>query len=251
MRRSFSLSTTLIAVFVAAILVCPSYAAVEGSFQRTLNVTGPVDLDVTTGSGSISVRTGSSNSVQVTGHIKATDWFSTTARDRVQRLEQNPPIQQSGNTIRIGHIQDSDLRRNISISYELVVPPDTQLKSDTGSGSQTVEGIRGELEIHSGSGSLKVSNTGNTVRADTGSGSITIDTVKGNVRARTGSGSIHATDIAGGFEGNTGSGSIHLEQTAPGAVRAETGSGDMELNGVRGSLEARAGSGGIRADGDP
>ncbi len=232
-------------------LAVPAYAAIEGSFQRTLTVSGPVDLDIETGSGSITVRTGSSDKVEVTGHIRATEWFSSSARDRVQRLEQNPPIQQSGNTIHIGHIEDPDLRRNISISYDVAVPPQTQLKSSTGSGSQTVQGIQGDLDIHSGSGSLTVSNVSSTVRADTGSGSITLDHVKGNVRSHTGSGSIHATDIAGGFEGNTGSGSIHLQQSAPGAVKAETGSGDVELSGVRGSLEARAGSGGIRAEGDP
>ncbi len=239
------------AVFVLTILCLPSYAAVEGSFQRTLKVSGSVDLDVHTGSGSITVRTGSSDTVEVTGHIRATEWFSSSARDRVHQIEQNPPIQQSGNSIRIGHVSDWNLLRNISISYEIVVPAETRLKSETGSGSQTIDGVNGDLDVHSGSGSLKIGNASATVRADTGSGSITIDHVKGNVHAKTGSGSIHATDVAGGFEGNTGSGSIHLEQTAPGAVRAETGSGDMELNGVRGSLEARAGSGGIRADGDP
>ncbi len=131
-----------VAACLAAVLVMPAYAAVEGSFQRTLNVSGAVDLDVNTGSGSITVRTGSSDKVEIKGQIRATEWFSSSARDRVQRIEQNPPIQQSGNSIRIGHIEDPDLRRNISISYEIVVPPDTELKSQTGSGTQTVVGIR-------------------------------------------------------------------------------------------------------------
>src|SRR5690348_10031178 len=251
MRRQTTSKLSLGLLVITIALAAPAYAAVEGSFQRTLKVNGHVDLDINTGSGSITVRAGATDTVEVTGHIRATEWFSSSARERVQRLEQNPPIQQSGNSIRIGHIEDSDLRRNISISYEVVVPSDTQLKAEAGSGSQSVDGIHGDVDIHTGSGSLKVSNTSSTVRADSGSGSITIDHIKGDVRARTGSGSIHATDIAGGFEGNTGSGSIHLEQTAPGAVRAETGSGDMELNGVRGSLEARAGSGDVRAGGDP
>jgi DUF4097 and DUF4098 domain-containing protein YvlB len=249
--RITSSFVALLVLLLSAMAATPSQAAVEGSFQRTLTVNGAVDLDINTGSGSITVRTGSSDSVAVTGHIRATEWFDRSAREKVQRLESNPPIQQSGNSIHIGHIEDPELKRNISISYEVVVPADTRLKSETGSGSQTIDGIRGDSDVHSGSGSLKIANTGSTVRADTGSGSITVDHVGGNVRARTGSGSIHATEIAGGFEGNTGSGSIHLEQAAPGAVRVETGSGDMELRGVRGSLEARAGSGSIRADGDP
>ena len=240
------------AALAAAVLLgyLPAAAAVEGSFQRTLNVSGPVDIDISTGSGSITVRAGGSDTVEVRGRIRASDW-SGNAAEKVRQLEANPPIQQSGNSIHIGHIEDPELRRNISISYELTVPAETELKAHSGSGNQTVDGIRGPLEVNAGSGSVKVSNIGGTVRADTGSGNIDIDRVKGNVRAHAGSGSIRATDVAGGFEANTGSGRITLSQTAPGAVRAETGSGGMELRGVRGSLEARAGSGDIRAEGDP
>lgn len=239
--------------FVLALLAMsvPALAA-EGLFQRTLQVTGPVHLDVSTGSGSVQVRTGGSGQVQVTGHIRATDWlFGSNAEEKIKRLEANPPIQQSGNDIRIGHIEDSDLRRNVAISYEIVVPPQTQLNSHTGSGNQTIDGIAGPLEVSTGSGDLRVSNIGNTVRADAGSGGVNLDHVKGSVYAKTGSGSIRATDIAGGFEGSSGSGHITLDQTAPGAVRADTGSGGMDLSGVRGSLEAKAGSGEISADGTP
>lgn len=247
-------SPTLWGVIIVS-LVClqPTLAAAssEGSFQRTLQVTGPVNLDLTTGSGSVNVRTGSSSQVEITGRIKATNWFGGDAEARVKRIEANPPIQQSGNDIRIGHMDDSELLHNISISYDLVVPAETQLHSHTGSGSQSVEGLHRQIEIESGSGSLKISDIGDTVRAETGSGGIDIDRVKGNVRTKAGSGSIRATDIAGGFEGRTGSGHITLEQTAPGSVRADTGSGGMELRGVQGSLEAEAGSGTITAEGNP
>jgi DUF4097 and DUF4098 domain-containing protein YvlB len=228
----------------------PLFAA-EGEFQRTLSVNGAVNIDLSTGSGSVQVHAGSSNQVQVTGHIKATDWFSSGSEERIKRIQANPPIQQSGNSIRIGHLDDPDLRHNISISYELTVPAETQLRSETGSGNQTIDGIKGIVETQAGSGGLRISNIGNSVRASTGSGNIDIDRVQGSVRAKAGSGSIHATEIAGGFEAETGSGRVTLEQTAPGTVRVGTGSGGMELHGVHGSLEAHAGSGGIRADGDP
>jgi hypothetical protein len=197
---------------------------------------------VTTGSGSIQVHTGNSNQVQVTGHIKATEWFGD-AEGKVKRLEDNPPVQQSGNDIRVGHIDDPDLRHNISISYEIAVPAETQLRAHSGSGNQSVEGISGPLQVDTGSGELKISDIGAHVQADTGSGRIVIDRVKGDVHAKAGSGSIRATEIAGGFEADTGSGHISLQQSAPGSVRAETGSGGVELHDVRGSLAAKAGSG--------
>ena len=254
MERHFD--RALIVAAVSAVMLISAVratAAAQGDFERTLQVSGPVNLDINTGSGNIDVKTGTANQVRVIGHIRASDWFTSGggAEERVKRLQANPPIQQSGNDIRIGHIDDPDLRKNVSISYELTVPAQTQLHSQTGSGNQVIDGVAGIVEASSGSGGLKISNIGNTLRAQTGSGSIDIDDVKGNVRARAGRGSIRAAGVGGGFEASTGSGHIRLQQTAPGAVRADTGSGGMELHGVRGSLEARAGSGGIRADGDP
>jgi DUF4097 and DUF4098 domain-containing protein YvlB len=241
---------------IVAALIClpalPAAAAAEGSFQRALQVTGPVHLDLTTGSGDVEVHTGNSNQVRVTGHIRASEWFGgNNVEEKIKRLEANPPIQQSGNDIRIGHIDDPELRHNISISYEVVVPSETDLRMQTGSGEQKVEGIRGPLDVSSGSGSLKISAIGDRVHAETGSGDIDIKRVKGNVHAKTGSGSIDASDIAGAFEANSGSGHITLQQTAPGSVRVDTGSGGMELHGVEGSLEAKAGSGTIQAEGSP
>lgn len=243
--------SVVLVLFLVAAAELPAAASSEGSFQRTLQVTGPVNLDLNTGSGSVNVRTGSSSEVRVTGHVKVTNWFGGDADERVKRIEANPPIQQNGNDIRIGHTSESELLHNTSISYDLIVPPETELRSHTGSGSQEVEGLRRSVEIESGSGNLKLSDIGDTVRAETGSGDIAVGRVKGNVRTKAGSGSIRATDIAGGFEGHTGSGHIALEQTASGSVHADTGSGGMELRGVQGSLEAQAGSGSISAEGNP
>src|ERR1700676_1818764 len=140
-------------LFLLAVARLDAAASSEGSFQRTLQVTGPVNLDLTTGSGSVNVRTGNSSEGQVTGHIKVTNWFGSDGDERVKRIEANPPVQQSGNDIRIGHVDDAQLRY-ISISYDLIVPVETQLHSHTGSGSQSVEGIQKRIEIESGSGNL-------------------------------------------------------------------------------------------------
>lgn len=225
-------------------------AAARGDFQRTLQVNGNVNLEVETGSGSITVRSGSSNEVRITGHIQATEWFGGNADEKVKKLQNNPPIQQSGNDIRIGHIDDPELKHNISISYEVTVPAASQVHASTGSGNQDVAGVSGPVEASSGSGEVHIADIGSGVRAHTGSGNLDLTGIKGSVFARTGSGEIHASSIAGGFDGQTGSGHLTLEQTAPGAVRAETGSGGLELKNVRGSLQAQAGSGDIKADGE-
>jgi DUF4097 and DUF4098 domain-containing protein YvlB len=245
-------SRRLVSVATASLAFCalPAFGSARGEFDRTLQVNGTVNLQIETGSGSIEVHRGGSSQVHVVGHIYASEWFDSGAEERVKKIESNPPIQQSGNDIRIGHIDDPELKHNISISYEVTVPAGTQLRASSGSGSQSISDINGPIEANTGSGSLKVSSIGSGVRARTGSGSIEIDGAKGSVYAHTGSGSIHAMNIAGGFDGETGSGHLTLEQSAPGSVRAQTGSGGLELRNVKGSLEAQAGSGNIRVDGE-
>lgn len=235
---------------VAVVMLASASALGDCSFERTLKVTGPVNMQIETGSGSVDVHPGGTSEVRICGHVRASSWFGSS-EDAVKRISENPPIQQSGNDIRIGHIDDPELRRGISISYEVVTPPATQLHSSSGSGSQTLAGIAGPLDANTGSGSMRVSDINSGIRVHSGSGNLDIDNVKGSVYARAGSGSIHATGVSGGFDGQTGSGHITLEQASQGSVRAETGSGGLELRNVKGSLQAQTGSGSIRADGDP
>src|SRR5438874_3968055 len=245
------ISRLAVAITTLATCTLPAWGAVHGQFERTLAVNGRVDLQVETGSGSIEVHRGGSNQIHVVGRISANEWFGGgNAEERVKKLENNPPIQQSGNDIRIGHIDDPELKHNISISYEITVPESTQLRSSSGSGSQIISDIAGPVEVNTGSGALKLSTIGAGIRAHTGSGSIEIEGANGSVYARTGSGSINATHVAGGFDGQTGSGHLMLEQSAAGSVHAETGSGGLELRHVKGSLQAAAGSGDVRVDGE-
>src|SRR5580704_12908323 len=228
--------------------------AAEGSFDRTLKVSGAVDLTVSTGAGSITVRPGDASSVHVSAKIRVSEGWHITeseAKERVAKIEATPPIEQEGNTIRIGEIRDEDLRHNVSISYEISTPSNTQLKASTGSGNETLDGVKGPVEATSGSGNLHISHIGGELHATTGSGSITLDGVQGAVRASTGSGSIRADGIGGGLTAKTGSGNVELAQTAPGDVEVETGSGHIELHGVHGRIRAHAGSGSISAEGAP
>ena len=247
--RAFVKSVSLCLLWGA---VCFSaYAATEGSFERTLNVTGAVDLDVASGSGNIVVRSVNSSMVHVRGLIRARDDWKLRAEDKVRYLESNPPIEQTGNVIRIGRIENREYSQNVSISYELDVPADTRLKAKSGSGNVTAGGLSGSIDLSTGSGNVKASGLGGEVRAETGSGNIDIDSVRAGAQVHTGSGSIHALGIAGAVKARTGSGNVKVEQTAPGDVDAETGSGEIIVSGVQGALRAHTGSGGIDAGGDP
>jgi DUF4097 and DUF4098 domain-containing protein YvlB len=258
--RIWGLAVAVLGIILAAAAARPAQAHdwgdnyVEGQFDKTLKISGAVNLSVGTNSGSISVRTGDGSSVHIIGRIRVSENWNISeaaAKDKVRRLESNPPIEQDGNTIHIGEIHDEDLRRNVSISYEIVAPVETQLHSSTGSGSQMVEGLHGPVEAITGSGSINISRIGNEIRASTGSGTITLEDIKGGVRATTGSGSIRAHGIAGGLSAHTGSGTVEYEQTSQGDVDIETGSGGIEVRGVHGTVRARAGSGHINVEGSP
>jgi hypothetical protein len=221
----------------------------EGHFDRTLNVTGTVDLDVQTCSGDIILRTGDPSKVEIHAKIHGSGWGDV--EQHIQEIENNPPIEQNGNTIRIGHIENRDWKHNISISYELIVPSQTKLRSESGSGDQRADGISGPADMNSGSGSLHVKNIGAEVRVRTGSGDIELETIRGNAHASAGSGTIRAIGIGGGLSASSGSGDVKLEQTAAGDVEISTGSGDVEIKGVKGGAKVTTGSGSITAQGDP
>ena len=248
--RSLRLLTACV-VFLA-LTALPLHASETGSFDRTLQVSGAVDLDVISGSGNIKVHTGASNSVHVYATIRARDsWFGLSAQEKVKRLQANPPVEQQGNSIHIGRIDDRELQQNVSIDYDLTVPAQTKVTSQTGSGDQSVEGVQLAVNAHTGSGNVTVTNIGAGVRARTGSGNLRITSVNGSLDGETGSGTIRATGIAGDVTVNTGSGGIEVEQVAKGNVRASAGSGTVRLHNVKGSLRAETGSGNVIVDGEP
>jgi Putative adhesin len=221
----------------------------EGQFERNFTVSGPVQLTVENGSGSVNVRRGGSGSVSVHAEIRTNHWMGGSDGD-VHEIEQNPPVKQDGNNIRISKVEGS-IGRHVSINYEITVPETTTVEAHTGSGSQTVEMLDGPVTLSTGSGSIRVHDVNSATKVQTGSGSIEINDIRGAVQAKTGSGSIQGEAIGGAFKGETGSGHMEIRLTAPGDVSASTGSGHLSINGVDGGLFAESGSGHIEVSGTP
>jgi DUF4097 and DUF4098 domain-containing protein YvlB len=255
MRKNLQFAAAMLALgLLAAIGAAPANAAVDGHFDRTLTVSGPVDLDVNTGSGNITIHPGDSGKVEIHATIHGNESWRADDRDvesRVRYIEQHPPVEQNGNTITIGREEDRDLMHNISISYDIVTPAQTQLHAATGSGNSTTEGLAGPVESTSGSGDVKLNDIGAEVTARTGSGEITISGVKGELRASSGSGNIRAEQISGAITASTGSGDVRLGQSGSGDVEVSTGSGTVEVGGANGAVQIGTGSGNITAEGTP
>jgi DUF4097 and DUF4098 domain-containing protein YvlB len=251
MKSKFNQILALVAV--AFVMSATAAAEVTGSFNKTLPVSGVPDVELYTGSGNIRVRAGDASSVTVYARIKARDnWLrdDLSAAEKVKRIEANPPIKQTGNMITIGRIEDRELRRNVSIDYELTVPSHTKLLTETGSGDQEITNVSGPLRAQTGSGNVVASGIGGDARLSTGSGDVKLDDVSGRLYAKTGSGNIVARNVKSGMDAETGSGDIEYDQTQGGDVAARTGSGNIRLRSVKGGLDASTGSGDVTVDGE-
>lgn len=219
-----------ISISIVLLLACDAAFAStpQGTFEKTFQVNGPVDLDVQTRSGDIIVRSGSSGVVMIRGKIYVGDhWLFGNRHADVSDIEQHPPLRQEGNNIHIEYVN----ARDISVNYEITVPADTTIRTRSGSGDQIIEGTQGNADLQSGSGDIKLSQ------------------LTGEIRLQTGSGDVRAREISGAVRGGTGSGNIELEEAGSGDIDLHTGSGNVTVRGVQGGLRAEAGSGDIIAEG--
>src|SRR5205814_5916123 len=104
-RVQLSLVYLSLSFFMLLCSALPAAASVRGSFQRSFQVTGTVDLEVLTHSGDIKVHAGPAGSVSISGKIFVGDqWFSGDRQAQVSELEKNRPIRQTGNSIRIDYV---------------------------------------------------------------------------------------------------------------------------------------------------
>ena len=131
----------------------------------------------------------------------------------MKEIAANPPIEQTGEIVRVG--QHNDHWNHISIDYEVQAPANVLLKAESGSGDIEVTGVGENAKLGTGSGSIKGRGLHGTLDVGTGSGDIDVE-----------------LDGTGDVNADTGSGSIHLGGVH-GSLRAETGSGDINVKGSR------------------
>ncbi|MGA2168668.1 MAG: DUF4097 family beta strand repeat-containing protein [Terracidiphilus sp.] len=234
-----------LATAALALAAIPALAS-EATFERTLTVNGRVELSVATGSGNIHLTQGPGNRVHIFGKVKS-NWGGSD--EKVREIAANPPIEQTGNIVRIGARHEN--LHNISIDYEIEAPPDAYLDAGSGSGNVTDDGVGENAKLNTGSGNIHATGLHGGFTVGTGSGNIYAEqTGSGDVKAQTGSGSIELKDLKGGLRAGTGSGDIKVGGTPTAPWRLETGSGSVELwaGDAPLTLDAESGSGSIHTD---
>jgi beta-lactamase regulating signal transducer with metallopeptidase domain len=236
-----------------AILLAPVEGMVAGaqegrtlSFDRTLSTSGSAQLTVSTGSGNIQFKRGSGNQIHIHGQIRVNREGS---EEQARQIAANPPIEQTGEMIRVG--QQKEQWHGISIDYEIEAPAGTLLVANSGSGNIVDEGVGQNAKLQTGSGDINATSLEGPFTVKTGSGNIVAaQTGQGDVTAETGSGDIELKDIHGSFHGQTGSGDIKASGNPSASWILQTGSGNIELwtENAPLTLDASTGSGSVTTE---
>jgi len=222
-------------------------------FERSFDVTGPSTLDVSTIRGKIEVTTGEPGRIVVVGTVTVrVDWnVPANAADLARKVADTPPIQREGQTIRLRPPSDAAERRAVTVSYQVRVPPDTEVAAESQSGAITVRGVAGAVVIRTQSGAIDVMQLGSTAVVTSGSGTVTVDGVAGSLTITTSSSSVTARAVAGDLRVRTTSGAVDAALSGEGSADVETGSSAIRLSGIRGAVIAATQSGRVTLQGVP
>src|SRR6266851_8950928 len=94
----------LLAFFSAIIFLtgCESGPAVNGSFERSYSVSGPLRLELTNAAGDVDITGSADGKVHVHGEVRASGFGFDNPQKRLDDTVASPPVEQKGSTIRVG-----------------------------------------------------------------------------------------------------------------------------------------------------
>jgi DUF4097 and DUF4098 domain-containing protein YvlB len=244
--------TTIFGIAIAALSVvatgCQMGPGVSGAFDRSFNVTAPIRLELSNASGDVTITGSSDSKVHVHGDVRASGMGFDSPQKRLEAAVSNPPVEQKGDTIRVG--KDFGKIHNVSIAYTIEVPHDSEISTQVASGSQTITDVRGPVKVDSASGTIKVNGIDRATTLNTLSGSIEAQNIGDDLRASSASGSVTASKIKGDVRISALSGETQI--IGPGGrVDADTASGSVEVQGATRDVKAHAVSGTVNVMGNP
>src|SRR5579863_8429821 len=133
MRRNHRLAGALAFCIAAfALTGCDIGPSASGAFDKSIDVSGPLRLELSNVSGDVSITGTADGKVHVHGDVHASGMGFGNPQGRVNQLVANPPIELKGDTLRVG--RDVSRMHNVSISYTVEVPRNTEVVSSSVSG---------------------------------------------------------------------------------------------------------------------
>jgi len=225
-------------------------ARIESGFEKEMEVRAPLRLEVTTGSGDISIQRGENGKLKVTSEFQARAGTEEEAEEMARKIREDPPIEVEGDLVRLGGLSKYNLGASpagpsVVFDFSVYAPSGTEVRVKSGSGDQDVRGLKGPVTAKTGCGDIRVEDVEGRVDADAGSGDIAVVRIGSGVSARAGSGDMDLGEIGGEVSIHIGSGDARLRHLG-GSVDVVTGSGDISLDsaiadGVEWVLKAGSG----------
>jgi len=249
MSRHRNLGLPLVILLAVFVLVgCQNGPTVSGSFERNYAVSGPIRLELTNASGDVDITGSADGKVHVHGDVRASGFGSESSQKRLDETVSNPPIEQRGDTIRIG--KEMSRMRNVSIAYTIQVPHDTEVDATVASGIQTIRGVRGPVKVKAASGTIRVEKIERDAQLSTASGAISATDMGGEVLIKSASGSVTVTNTRGDVIVDAFTGVVRVSKPG-GRIEAGTASGEVDIDGALSDVKAHAASGRVSVQGNP
>lgn len=115
--------------------------------------------------------------------------------------------------------------------YEVTVPAGARVSASSWSGSVSLNGVRGDADLHSQSADVSVRDAGGRLDVETLSGDVTVQGVASDAAIRTVSGDVTLTGARGDVELESVSGDLTMRDVNATQVRTHTTSGDVSFSG--------------------
>jgi DUF4097 and DUF4098 domain-containing protein YvlB len=247
--RTHKLGLPGIILFAAAFsLVSLQASAADNTFDKTFTVTGRTRLELSNSSGSVAIRGGADGKVHIHGKVTGGWSLWGNSEKNIAEAVSNPPLEQRGDTIRVG--KDSSWLKNVSIDYEIEVPHETEIDAGVASGGITIDQVRGPVKCSSASGYVHVYRIERDTQLNAASGAIDVSGIGGFLRVSTASGSVNIANVKGEVKASAASGSIEIENPGD-RVEASNASGSVRITGANNDVRAHVISGPINITGNP
>ncbi len=214
----------------------------DTTITKTFDLSGPINLAVRMGRGSLTVRTVddlSAATVELAPNPGAEDLVEQFTVEMVGRTLTIAAPREGGLADLVAAWR---LRSRDGVAVTVTVPTGTALKLATSSAPTTVTGRCGGADIATGSGAITLEHVDGDLLLRYGSGGSHTDRVSGSATVRSGSGDAHFGVIAGSLQHGCGSGRLEVGEVH-GSVRSRSGSGSARLAAVYGDVDLASGSG--------
>lgn len=224
------------------------------NFADSVEVSGPLELDVQTVGGSICVRQGAPGRAVVTARVRVNADTAELAQETADRIAKDPPISWRQGQLELGDLDSFGFDAEhegwifeVSIDFKVEVPPGTDVRSTNVSGHTCIEDIDGTVTVDSVSGDVELRGLRGAATVRTVSGDVTVEqasavdveTTSGDLDAAEVTGKLRYETVSGRFTGAALDDDLSLESVSGDVVLSSSlaASATWEIRSVSGDLE--------------